>query len=336
VGNKDRNYCGYLIKARNQNGVVAVGQGGLTPDKAHYEAKIGRLHRIHRGIYALVPRSLLSRDGLYMAAVLACGPGAALSHRSAAALHGLRQEGTTKVEVLVPHASSRRHRGIRVRRSRVLTAADVTKVKGIPVTTIVRTLLDLADVLSRRPLERAFDQAEILEGLDLNAINDQLDRNPTRPATKRTKALLEEHYIGSTPTASELEDAFVVLSRTVGLPKPEVNGWIVLNDGEPPIKGDFVWRAQRIVIETDGRRTHGTRQAFESDRRRDQRLMAAGWRVIRTTWRQVMRKPEELEFLLRQLVGQGSPAAGAAPAPRPRRTPRGAGSTSSARRRPRA
>jgi hypothetical protein len=223
-----------------------------------------------------------------------------------------------------------------VHRSTTLTAADITTVNNIPVTTITRTLFDLADVLQRRPLERAFDQAEIIDGLDLNAINDQLDRNPTRPAAKRVKALLEEHYIGSTPTASELEEAFVVLSRAVGLPKPEVNGWIVLDDGESPIKGDFVWRAQKIVAETDGEQTHGTRQAFEADRRRDQRLMAAGWRVIRTTWRQVKRRPEELERLLRQLVGQGSPAAGAAPARRTPRTRRGAGSTASARRRPRA
>ncbi|MGO9499525.1 MAG: hypothetical protein ACLQA5_22865, partial [Solirubrobacteraceae bacterium] len=128
-------------------------------------------------MYSLVPRELLKREGLYMAAVLACGPEAVLSHRSAAALLELRDWGHTKIEVTVPRRSSRRHDGIKVHRSTTLTDEDVTVVNNIPCTTVHRTLLDLADVVTQRQLERSFDQAEISERLDLTAINDQLARN---------------------------------------------------------------------------------------------------------------------------------------------------------------
>lgn len=168
-----------------QNGVFGLDQLralGITPSGVRARRAAGRLHRIHQTVYSLVPKELLKRDGLYMAAVLACGEGAVLSHRSAAALHGLRDWGYTKIEVTVPRRSARRHEGVKVHRSTTLPEKDVTVVNGIPCTTIVRTLLDLAEVVTRRELERAFDQGEIIEGLDLNAINDQIARNPTAPA----------------------------------------------------------------------------------------------------------------------------------------------------------
>jgi hypothetical protein len=167
---------------------------------------------------------------------------------------------------------------------------------------VARTLLDLATVLDRRALERAFDQAEILELFDLRALSDQLHRNPNRKGVRIIKAILAEHYIGSTPTWSELEEGFLALSRATGLPDPEVNAWIDPGDGERALRVDFVWRAQRIAVEADGHRTHRTRQAQERDPRRDQRLIAAGWRPVRTTWRQVMRRPRELELTLRALL----------------------------------
>src|SRR5207302_10634036 len=135
-----------------------------------------RLHRIHRRVYAVVPEPLLSRDGRWIAAVAACGPRAVLSHRTAAALHELRRTYRTKIGVTVPGRSTRRHSGVEVHRSTTLTAADVTVVNGIPCTAVARTLFDLAEVVSRRALERAFDQAEIEEVFDLNAIQDQIAR----------------------------------------------------------------------------------------------------------------------------------------------------------------
>lgn len=291
--------------AAQQHAVVGLRQIralGLSAAAVRARAACGRLHRIHQGVYALVPRELLSRNGLYMAAVLACGPGAALSHRSATALHELRAYGGTSIDVTVPTRSNRSHTGITLHRSPGLTRADTTRISNIPCTTVARTLLDDAEILQRRPLERVFDQSEILEVFDLRAVNDQLARNPSRHAVRTVKAILAEHYIGSTPTWSELEEAFLALTRATGLPKPDVNAFIDPGDGDRPIRVDFVWRAQRIAVETDGRKTHKTRQARERDPRRDQRLTTAGWRPIRTTWRQVMRRPHELAPTLQALL----------------------------------
>jgi very-short-patch-repair endonuclease len=293
-----------------QHGPVSLAQlraTGLTESAVRKRAGAGRLHRIHCGVYALVPRELLTRNGLYMAAVLACGPGAVLSHRSAAALHELRPSGGARIDVTVPNRSYRRHTGIAVHRSPGLIEADTTRMNNIPCTTVARTLLDIAAVLDRRPLERVFDQAEILELFDLGALNGQLVRNPTRTGIRIIKAILTEHYLGSTPTWSELEEVFLALVRRARLPDPQVNAWIDPGDGDRPLRVDFAWRAERVAVETDGRRTHRTRQARERDPRRDQRLIAAGWRPVRTTWRQVMRRPQELQATLRALLPPAAP-----------------------------
>jgi Transcriptional regulator, AbiEi antitoxin/Protein of unknown function (DUF559) len=276
--------------ASKQHGVVALPQLlelGLSATAVHKRAASGRLHRIHRGVYALVPRELLSRSGSFMAAVLACGPGAVLSHRSAAALHELRATDRTTIDVTVPGRTGRKHSGIDLHRSRTLTPEDTTEVERIPCTTVARTQLDLAEVVNRRALERAYDQAEILERFDLRALNDQLARNQGRHAIPHVRALLDAHYSGTTATWSELEERFLALTRSAGVPAPEVNAWVVPDDGEPAMRVDFLWRPARLCVETDGRRFHNTRRAFETDRRRDQRLTLAGWRVVRVTWRQI-------------------------------------------------
>lgn len=275
---------------------------GLSARAAQKRACAGRLHRIHQTVYSLVPRELLKREGLYMAAVLACGPGVVLSHRSAAALHELRDWGWTKIEVTVPRRSWRRHDGIAVHRSTTLTPADLTLVNNIPCTTVARTLLDLAEVVTRRQLERSFDQSEIAGVFDLRAVENQLARNRTRRAAKAVEAVLSEHYIASTPTWNELEEAFLRLTRGSGLPDPEVQLTVDPGDGDHALQVDFGWPDQRIAVETDGRKTHDTRQAFENDRRRDPRLIMVGWRVVRTTWRQIMRRPHELRAVLLKLL----------------------------------
>jgi very-short-patch-repair endonuclease len=262
------------------------------------------LHRVHLGIYALVPPTLLSRRGRYWAAVLACGDGGVLSHRSAADLHGLRRTDRPAVEVTVRRTYARNVDGVQVHRSSTLTAVDITTVDGIPCTTLARTLLDLAAVVDRRSLERALEQAEIMEVLDLGALDDQVQRNRTTVGGRRLRAVLADYGGGQTPTESELEERFLALCRAAGLPVPERQVYIDPGDGEPMVRADFAWRAQRLVVETDGGRYHRSRRAFESDRRRDQRLMLAGWRVLRITWRQLRDEPRRIVALIARALGQ--------------------------------
>jgi hypothetical protein len=276
----------------------------------HSRAESGRLHRIHHAIYSLVPLTVLGRDGRYMAAVLACGSGAVISHRCAAALHEIRGTDRTNIDVAIPQRSPRKHAGIDIHRSTTLTPADTTSVHDIPCTTVARTLLDLAQVIKGRPLARALDQAEILRLLDVDALLDQIERNKARPAAKRLRAVLDEHYIGSTPTWSELEELLLGACRRAGLPIPEVNALIDPHDADPTaIRVDFVWRDERVIVETDGHRTHSTGQAFEEDRLRDQRLIVAGWTVIRITWRQLTRRPDEVIGRLAELLRRRQHAA---------------------------
>ncbi|MFL5824518.1 MAG: type IV toxin-antitoxin system AbiEi family antitoxin, partial [Solirubrobacteraceae bacterium] len=192
-----------------QHGVFALRQVtafGLTARAVQLRAEKARLHRMHTAVYSLVPRELLTRRGYWMAAVLACGPEAVLSHRQAAALHGVRDTARPNIDVTVPGRSRTKRPGIDIHRATNLTPDDITLVDNIPVTSVARTLLDLAEVVAQRPLERAFDESEVLEVFDLHAIEDQLARNATRPGAKAVRRVLEEHYIGSTPTQSELEE----------------------------------------------------------------------------------------------------------------------------------
>lgn len=291
--------------ATSQHGVFTLGQLrdlGLQASTVRRRVAAARLHRIHRRVYSLVPPMLLKREGHWMAAVLAGGPDAILSHRDAAALHQLMKNNRTRLEITVPGRSSRKPRGIDVHRSMTLTETDITVVNDIPCTTVARTLLDLADVIDSRRLERAFDQAEMEQVFDMRAIADQLHRNPTRPAAAKIKALLEEHYIGSTPTESELEEAFLTLCRRAGLPSPEVQKWLHLPDGGLPIRVDFLWAEQRVVVETDGEKYHRTHQAVKRDSRKDQRLIAHGFKPIRTGPRQIFYRPAELEATLKGLL----------------------------------
>ena len=293
------------VIAARQHGVFTLGQLlalGLSAAAVYKRAQRGRLHRVHRGVYSLAPPNLLKREGRWMAAVLAAGPNTVLSHRNAAALHGLLSNNRVNVEVTVAGRTARNHPGVEIHRSAGLIEADITVVNNIACTTVARTLFHLADVLDRRRLERAFDQADVEEVLDMRAIEDQLRRNSTRAAAGKVRALLEEHYIDSTPTESEIEEGFLALCRRFGLPQPEVQQWLLLPDGGPPIRADFLWRKQRVVVETDGDRYHGTAQRSRRDARRDQRLTVHGFKPIRTGWRQIFHRPAELEATLRALL----------------------------------
>jgi len=266
--------------------VVTVAQltkVGIGPSGARNRVAAGRLHRVHRGVYA-VGHPLLPGRGHWMAAVLAYGPDAVLSHRSAAALWGLRADTRPDTDVSLPRQCAKSRPGLRVHASLTLDRNDVTQKERIPCTTVARTLLDLAEDLDDRGVERAVEQAGVLNLFDLRAVSDVLDRANGRLGTGRLRRVLEA---AGEPafTESELEEYFLELCRKHGLPRPQVAGWIATSDGH--MKADFLWRAQRLIVETDGYAFHSHRRAFERDHRRDLLLHLAGWKVRRFTWRQI-------------------------------------------------
>jgi very-short-patch-repair endonuclease len=281
--------------AECQHGVLTRGQLselGLSDDQIDHRVTLGRLRRVHRGVYTIGHR-LLTQDGRWMAAVLACGPGAVLSHRAAAALWGMR--GGTRVEVTVPRAR-RVRRGIEVHRA-VLPVDERTTHRGIPTTTVPRTLLDLSAVVQRHEARGALRKAEQLRLTDPLSLHDLIERYPRRPGLATIRALLKEASIGVKIIRSEFEERFHDFLIRAGLPLPQTN---VLIEG---YEVDCAWREQRLIVELDGHATHSPAHAFESDRVRDRRLAAAGWRVIRITWRQLHEEPELVEADLRRLLG---------------------------------
>jgi AbiEi antitoxin C-terminal domain/Protein of unknown function (DUF559) len=231
--------------------------------------------------------------------VLACGPGAALSHRTAADLWGLRQTAAAQIDVTVPTRAGRKPRSrIRVHRAQ-LASAEVTMVDGIPVTTVPRTLIDLAEPVPERSVQRALDEAELLRVFDRHAIEAAIERNRGRPGAATVRRLLTTHAAGSTRTASDLEECFLSLCRAAGRPQPEVNA---------RLKGfelDFLCGAG-LVAETGGYPAHGARRAFESDRRRDVELRAAGYIVVRFTDRQLVEGGDWVVERLRSFLGASS------------------------------
>lgn len=206
--------------ARGQHNVVALRQLralGLSASAVRDRVASARLHRIHVGVYA-VGHAKLTAKGCWMAAVLACGDGAVLSHRSAAALWGLRPDNRARSDVTSRGRAGRQRSGVVAHLGRGLMPADVTVVDGIPCTSLARTLLDLAEVVDRRGLERAIDRAEVLRLLDMLAVNDVLVRANGRRGVALLRTVLGEHDPGSTITDSELEELLLAICRTAGLP----------------------------------------------------------------------------------------------------------------------
>jgi very-short-patch-repair endonuclease len=276
------------VISRGQLSELGVGQGAL-----EHRITEGRLHPMHRGVYAVVGRRLMTRRGFWMAAVLACGPGAVLSHLAAAALWGIRGGG--RLEVTVPRGRRPRP-GIRVHWAN-LSADEIATYFGIPVTTIARTLFDLSAVVQRDELRSAMRQAEQLRLTDRLGLGALIDRYPRKPGIPILRAVFEEAQRGLNIVRSEFEEHFQAFLIDAEFPRPLTN---VRIEG---IEVDCVWLEQRVIVELDGRSTHDTDQAFEEDRARDRRLEAAGWRVIRVTWRQLHDTPDELEADLGRLLG---------------------------------
>jgi very-short-patch-repair endonuclease len=275
--------------ASRQRGLVTRTQLraiGLTRNAIDGRLRAGRLHPIYRGVY-LVGHALPSPGARELGAVLACGPGTVVSHRTAASLWRLLSNAPDEPEVTVHGRDCRRADGIHAHRVDSLDRRDVRKLGGIPVTAPARTILDLAALVPARELERALAEAQARRLVRRDELVSLLARYPRRPGVAALRSLLDANPSPSL-TRSEAEQRLLALVRAAELPAPETN----VRVGRHEV--DFLWREQALVVEVDGFRFHSSRIAFERDRLRDAELGARGFRVIRVTWRQLSDRPEAL------------------------------------------
>ena len=288
--------------AERQHGVVARRQLlalGVGEEAIEVRLGAGRLYRLHRGVYAVGHR-VIPREGRWMAAVLFCGPdSAALSHRSAAALWGIHRASGQAIEVTT--RSKSRSRGSIRRHFADLPADEVTIRRRIAVTTVSRTLLDMATDLRVDVIEQAMRQSERLRLYDSLSLEDLLARYPRRRGNGTIRECLRRRReLPAGVTREALEARFLAFLAQHGLPRPRLNTWITL--GSHRYQVDCLWPGQRVIVELDGYETHGTWSAFQSDRDRDRRLLAAGYRGPRVTWHHLDEIPEEIAADLRALL----------------------------------
>lgn len=279
--------------AETQHGVVSGAQLralGFSPKAIRHRVTTGRLHTVWRGVYA-VGRPQLTRHGCWLAAVLACGPDAALSHESAAALWKIRVERGHDIELSVPVRRAPRRPGIVVHRRAGLRAEDFTRKLGIRVTSPACTLVDLATRLPGDELEAAVNEADKQGLIDPEALRAALDDDLTgRPGVGVVRKVLDRRTF--TLTDSELERRLLPVTVRAGLPLPQtgrrVNGF----------KVDFYWPELGLVVETDGLRYHRTPAQQARDRVRDQAHAAAGLTPLRFTHAQVRFEPDHVQATL--------------------------------------
>jgi very-short-patch-repair endonuclease len=241
----------------------------------------GRLHPLHLGVYAVGHRAV-SREGELLAAVLGGGPGAVLSHESAAELWELQLGEGRRIDVTAPMRGDRP--GIRFHRG-VLEAGEITTRKGIPVTTPERTIVDVASRLDADRLERVIRKAEYEHLTTAASLTSCLSAHEGRRGMKTLRKALADADDAKGITRSTLERRFLLFLRKHRLPMPQLNKSMKL--GGQWIEADCLWPEQRVIIELDSRGAHENRYAFESDRARDLKLQAAGWRTARVTWRRL-------------------------------------------------
>jgi Protein of unknown function (DUF559) len=282
--------------ARRQYGIVddadlfglGFGRGAI-----QHQLKLGRLHRLYAGVYA-VGHTRLTLQARWLAAVRACGDGALLSHRTGATSWDLMRATGGAIHVTVVR-SQRPKRGIVLHQVRSLDSRDRVIHDAIPVTSLARTLLDVAETESTQTLRRVWDEAERLRLLDVVAVEELCERSPGRRGLKPLSALLADIQ-PTGETKRELEALFFDFCHSQGLPLPACN---VLVRG---YEVDAFWPSYRLIVELDSWEFHRGRRAFERDRERDAILQAAGYRVIRVTWRRLTQDPAEVAALLRRLM----------------------------------
>jgi hypothetical protein len=278
--------------AARQHGVVARRQLlelGLSTKAIRHQLASGRLHPALRGVYA-VGRPELPSYGRWMAAVLSCGPEAALSHETAAALWEIRPAMRGEIHISVPVRLARHRPGVRVHRRTGLLPSELTRRNGIPVTSRVCTLIDLASRVPRRQVEAAINEADKRDLIRPDELRQALDASPSRPGTGVLREMLDRRTFALTD--SDLERRFLPLVRRAGLPLPETGRYV------SGFKVDFYWPDLGLVVETDGLRYHRTPAEQARDRLRDQAHTAAGLVPLRFTHAQVRFEPRYVQKTL--------------------------------------
>jgi very-short-patch-repair endonuclease/predicted transcriptional regulator of viral defense system len=275
--------------AARQNGVVSHGQLrelGLSEAAIAHRIAIGRLHRLHRGVY-LVGTPAPPPLALETAALFACAPDAVLSHRTAARFLNLRDTQDSEIDVTVANRAPRPRAGLRIHRTRSLPRYDIRRHERLPITAPLRTVLDLAATEEPRTVERAVNEAQVHRLVTL----PQLDRRLDRERGRRGVVLLRRVVAAQGQpklTRSDAEKLFLALIEKSGLPNPETDYPI------GPYKADFAWPDRMLVAELDSITFHSTQPKFVADRKRWADIDAMGWRIFRFTWWDVTDEPEAL------------------------------------------
>jgi very-short-patch-repair endonuclease len=279
---------------------------GLTESAVRKRVAAGRLYRVHYGTYS-VGQPVRTREGEFMAAVLACGPGAILSHRSAGELWGILEPEDAEdgpIRVFAPNRRGRAPAGIAAHRDGSLASGDRTVLHGIPCATVPRLLLDFAAEATLEELRSAVAQAEVRKSLRHPLARAVIRRNRGRRGVARFRLVLDGIHPDVKRTRSELEIVFLLICEAASLSRPEVNVKLPVAGGRR-LEVDFLWRDARLIVEADSRRFHDTDSAFLTDRQREQALQLAGWRVSHCTWEQVEREPRALAETVRGLIALG-------------------------------
>jgi hypothetical protein len=286
--------------ANRQHGVVSIGQLqrlGYSRDQVRWAVRTGWLQSIDRSVYA-VGHKRLSLEGQCFAAVLACGPGAVLSHHSAAWLHGLARWKPAPFHVTGP-AARRPRLPVRIHRARRLESVDLQRVEGLPTTSVPRTLLDMAAAVAFERLEKLVERSEELELFDLRAVEELLARTMGHHGQGRLRRAISL-YKPSSFTRSGLEKRWLELVLAAGLPQPH------MNYVEHGFELDCYWPEYRFAVELDVFETHGTRAAFERDRKRQEDLLLVGIAMDRVTGPRLESEPDEVIRRVARLLAQRS------------------------------
>jgi very-short-patch-repair endonuclease len=258
----------------------------------------GWLVPLHNGVYA-VGHTALTRHSYSVAAVYACGEEALLSHRAAGALWGVLR-GTQPIEVTAPRSREPRD-GFVLHRSRCIHPEDRATIDAVPVTSLARTIVDLADVLSEKRLADAVHEAEVQRRFDLKQVERVLDRLPGRKGRHKLGRVLSAYRDVQPFTRSRAERLVLGMCETHGLPTPRTNTWL------DSYEVDFYWAEANLVLEADGGAVHRTRRAFQEDRARDRALATRGIHVVRATWQDLTKGQAALARELKTILAVRRP-----------------------------